>query len=67
MYKLVCLTRTPYEKFAANVPLHVDVIVMESSIAGHETEDAINIDLCNAEFFDDEILVIVYKVRGTDG
>lgn len=40
---------------------------MECSIAGHEPENVTDVDLCNAEFFDDEILVIVYKVRGTDG
>lgn len=67
MYKLVCLTRTPYAKIAAGVPLHIDVIVMKCCIAGHETGDAIDIHLCNAEFFDDEILVIIYKVRGTNG
>jgi anaphase-promoting complex subunit 4 len=61
------LTRTPYAKYAADTPPHIDVTVMENSIVGHETEDATDIDLCNAEFFDDEILVIVYKVRGTDG
>lgn len=67
MYKLVCLTRTPYAKCAAGVPLHIDVTVMECFIAGHEPGDVTEVHLCNAEFFDDEILVIVYKVRGTDG
>lgn len=64
---LFCLTRTPYAKCAAGVPLHIDVTVMECSIAGHEPGDDTDVDLCNAEFFDDEILVIVYKVRGADG
>jgi anaphase-promoting complex subunit 4 len=61
------LTRTPYAKYAAGVPLHIDVTVMECIIAEHETGDTTDIYLCNAEFFDDEILVIVYKVRGSDG
>lgn len=67
MYKLVCLTRTPYAKCAAGVPLYTDVTVMECSIGGHEPDDVTDVQICNAEFFDDEILVIVYKVRGTDG
>ncbi|KAG2154867.1 anaphase-promoting complex, cyclosome, subunit 4-domain-containing protein [Suillus clintonianus] len=67
MRPLFCLTRTPYAKCAAGVPLHIDVIVMECSIAGDEPGDVTDVHLCNAEFFDDEILVIVYKVRGTDG
>lgn len=67
MRPLFCLTRTPYAKCAAGVPLHIDVTVMECSIAGHEPGDVTDVHLCNAEFFDDEILVIVYKVRGTDG
>ncbi|KAG1750010.1 anaphase-promoting complex, cyclosome, subunit 4-domain-containing protein [Suillus paluster] len=67
MRPLFCLTRTPYAKCAAGVPLHIDVIVMECSIAGHEPGHITDVHLCNAEFFDDETLVIVYKVRGTDG
>jgi anaphase-promoting complex subunit 4 len=67
MRPLFCLTRMPYAKCAAGVPLHIDVTVMECSIAGHEPGDVTDVHLCNAEFFDDEILVIVYKVRGTDG
>jgi anaphase-promoting complex subunit 4 len=67
VYKLVFLTRTPYAKCAAGVPLHIDVTVMECSIVGHDPGDVTDVHLCNAEFFDDEILVIVYKVRGGDG
>lgn len=67
MRPLFCLTRTPYAKCAAGVPLQIDVTVMECSIAGHEPGNVTDVHLCNAEFFDDEILVIVYKVRGTDG
>ncbi|KAG0708880.1 anaphase-promoting complex, cyclosome, subunit 4-domain-containing protein [Suillus ampliporus] len=67
MRPLFCLARTPYAKCAAGVPLYIDVTVMECSIAGHEPGDITDVHLCNAEFFDDEILVIVYKVRGTDG
>jgi anaphase-promoting complex subunit 4 len=67
MRPLFFLTRTPYAKCAAGVPLHIDVTVMECSIVGHDPGDVTDVHLCNAEFFDDEILVIVYKVRGGDG
>ncbi|KAH7930991.1 hypothetical protein BV22DRAFT_1027754 [Leucogyrophana mollusca] len=63
----LCLTRAPYGKYAAGVPLHVDVALLECSAVGYHGEQAVELDVLDADFFDDEYVVIIYNVKNNNG
>ncbi|KAH7911187.1 anaphase-promoting complex, cyclosome, subunit 4-domain-containing protein [Hygrophoropsis aurantiaca] len=63
----LCLVRTPYGKYAPGVPLHVDVGLLECSAVGYHGEQSVELNVLDADFFDDEYLVIIYNVKNSEG
>lgn len=49
-----------------NLPLNVGIALLECCIAGEEGAQ-VDLELLEAEFFDDECVVIVYRLRTEGG
>lgn len=54
----------PYGRYVAGVHDDIQVSLLECSVRGEESTD---VDVLDAEFFDDETLILVYQAKGTEG
>lgn len=54
----------PYDRYVAGVHDEIHVSLLECSAGGEGRAD---IDILDAEFFDDETLVLVYQAKDTEG
>ena len=67
LYNLVCLVRVRYEQEASNKSAHIAVAMLECYLGGESQEHQDSFDLLEADFFDDESMVIVYRLCNTRG
>ncbi|KAH7883604.1 anaphase-promoting complex, cyclosome, subunit 4-domain-containing protein [Phlebopus sp. FC_14] len=63
---LFCLSRMPYGRYTAGVHQHVEVTLLECSVCESDGT-SVAVDILDAEFFDDETIIIVYQKTGTQG
>jgi hypothetical protein len=66
----VCLVRMDYEQEASNQPPQVAVAMVECRVRKEiqEPQEMTDyFDLLEADFFDDESMIIVYRLRDTRG
>lgn len=64
--RTVCLARQRYGDKTLQLPIHVEIAMLECSFA-EEGEEAVELELLEAEFFDDECVVIIYRLPSRDG
>ncbi|KIJ21731.1 hypothetical protein PAXINDRAFT_165137 [Paxillus involutus ATCC 200175] len=64
---LFCLSRMPYGRYVAGVHEDVVVTLLESSVCENDDKAGADIDILDAEFFDDETIILVYQAKGTQG
>ncbi|KAL4070952.1 anaphase-promoting complex, cyclosome, subunit 4-domain-containing protein [Scleroderma citrinum] len=61
----LCLSRMPYDRYAGMEPC-VEVALLECSIDAEDDDSAGSaLDILDAEFFDDEMIVLIYRIKGT--
>jgi len=64
----LCLARMRYGRQDVELPLHVSIAVLECCVAGNEAnETRVPFDLLDADFFDENILLLVYRIEDGHG
>ncbi|KAG8219826.1 anaphase-promoting complex, cyclosome, subunit 4-domain-containing protein [Butyriboletus roseoflavus] len=64
---LLCVSRMPYGQYVAGVHDDVEVSLLECSVRGIGGEGSTEVDVLDAEFFDEETLIVVYQGKETQG
>lgn len=62
----VCLVRLRITNEVSELPIQAHVALLECCLPGEEEEILVHLDLLEVEFFDDECVVIVYRLRDQD-
>lgn len=57
----------PYGKYVAGVHDDVQVSLLECSVREFGGEGSTEVDVLGVEFFDEEILIVVYRGKETQG
>ena len=57
----------PYDRSVTGVHDVIQVSLLECSIPELSGRGNIEVDILDAEFFDDEILILVYRIKETEG
>ena len=67
VYKIVCLSRIPYDRYAGTAH-SVEAALLECSTDAADDDSAgSTLDILDVDFFDDEMIVLVYRIQGTQG
>ncbi|KIK94368.1 hypothetical protein PAXRUDRAFT_828088 [Paxillus rubicundulus Ve08.2h10] len=64
---LFCLSRMPYGRYVTGVHEDVEVTLLECSVCENDDKAGADIDILDAEFFDDETIILVYQGKGSQG
>ncbi|KAF9229304.1 hypothetical protein BS17DRAFT_689834 [Gyrodon lividus] len=64
---LFCLSRMPYGRYVAGVDEHIEVTLLECSVCENDDNAGAEVDILDAEFFDDETVILVYQAKGSQG
>ncbi|KAF9241365.1 anaphase-promoting complex, cyclosome, subunit 4-domain-containing protein, partial [Melanogaster broomeanus] len=64
---LFCLSRMPYGRYTAGIHEHVEVTLLECSVCENDDKSSAELDILDAEFFDDETMILVCQEQGTEG
>lgn len=62
---LLCLSRMPYDQYA-RVAGSFEVAILECSV-DMDGDEGGDLDILDAEFFDDNVIVLVYRIKGRQG
>ncbi|KAF8078603.1 anaphase-promoting complex, cyclosome, subunit 4-domain-containing protein [Lyophyllum atratum] len=62
--RTVCITRIRFTNEVLELPLEVGVVLLEPLLPVGDEAISVDLDLLEADFFDDECMVIVYRIRG---
>lgn len=57
----------PYGRYATGVHDDIQVSLLECSVCELEGKRGVEIDVLDAEFFDEETLILVYQAKETQG
>ena len=57
----------PYGRYVTGVHDDIQVSILECSTQEFSEEGNVEINILDAEFFDDETLVLVYQAKETEG
>lgn len=64
---LLCLSRIPYDRYAGTAH-SVEAALLECSTDAADDDSAgSTLDILDVDFFDDEMIVLVYRIQGTQG
>lgn len=64
---LLCLSRMPYDRYPGTAH-SVEAALLECSTDGEDDDSAGSaLDILDVDFFDDEMIVLVYRIKGTQG
>ncbi|KIJ68430.1 hypothetical protein HYDPIDRAFT_106626 [Hydnomerulius pinastri MD-312] len=64
---LFCISRMPYGRYAIGVHNHIEVTLLECSVCENDDEGSADLNILDAEFFDDETIILIYQITGTQG